>query len=170
MNQNDRQLAITTCTEHRPTDVDGPIRDKAIRLFNYLKELTELRFDVQRNCGNYEDVIWLAEIPREKECYCAAWDLHKDATFDTWIRVERRKRKRPPLPGSQGAGSHPGLMRGPVPSPGSITRRTTMKRIALVITFAAALAQQPDPEPVQRLQVPVKPRLYIDPRVREVRN
>ena len=80
---------------------DSRIRDKAIRLFNYLKELTELRFDVQRNCDNYEDVIWWAEIPREKECYCVAWDLHKESAFDAWIRVERPRRKRPPLPSAQ---------------------------------------------------------------------
>lgn len=79
----------------------SPIRDKSIRLFTYLKELTVLRSVVQRNCDSYEDVIWWAEIPREKECYCAAWDLHKDATFEAWIRVERPKRKRPPMPGSQ---------------------------------------------------------------------
>lgn len=78
------------------------IRDKSIRLFNYLKELTELRFKVQRNCEDYEDVIWWADIPTEKECYCAAWDLHKDPRIDdAWIRVERPKRKRPPTPGSQ---------------------------------------------------------------------
>ena len=61
-----------THTEAIP-EADSPIRDKAIRLFNYLEELTELRFEVQRNCGSYEEVIWWAEIPREKECYCAAW-------------------------------------------------------------------------------------------------
>jgi len=78
-----------------------PIREKSIRLFNYLKELTELRFQVERSCEKYEDVIWWADIPREKECYCAAWDLHKDAAFDAWVRVERPKRKRPPTPGPE---------------------------------------------------------------------
>lgn len=83
------------------TVANSLMRDKSIRLFTYLKELTVLRSQVQRNCDNYEDVIWWAEIPQEKECYCAAWDLHKDATFEAWIRVERPKRKRPPLPGGQ---------------------------------------------------------------------
>ena len=77
------------------------IREKSIRLFNYLKELTELRFQVQRNCENYEDVIWWADIPKEKECYCVGWELHKDPTFDAWLRVERPKRKRPPTPNAQ---------------------------------------------------------------------
>lgn len=74
------------------------LRDKAVRLFTYLKELTELRSDVRRNCDEYEQVVWWAEIPREKECYCAAWDLGRDAAYDDWLRLERPRRKRPPTP------------------------------------------------------------------------
>ena len=74
------------------------VRDKAVRLFTYLKELTELRSDVKRNCDAYDQVVWWAEIPREKECYCAAWDLGRDAAYDDWLRVERPRRKRPPTP------------------------------------------------------------------------
>ena len=75
---------------------DTLVRDKAVRLFTYLKELTELRTDVRRNCDDYDQVVWWAEIPREKECYCAAWDLGRDAPYEDWLRVERPRRKRPP--------------------------------------------------------------------------
>jgi hypothetical protein len=74
------------------------VRDKAVRLFTYLKDLTELRTDVTRNCDEYDQVVWWAEIPREKECYCAAWDLGREAAYDDWLRVERPRRKRPPTP------------------------------------------------------------------------
>jgi len=74
------------------------VRDKAVRLFTYLKELTELRSDVKRSCDEYDQVIWWTEIPREKECYCAAWDIGREAAYDDWIRVERPRRKRPPSP------------------------------------------------------------------------
>ena len=77
---------------------DALVRDRAARLFMYLKELTELRSDVRRNCDEYDQVVWWAEIPREKECYCAAWDLGRDAAYDDWLRVERPRRKRPPTP------------------------------------------------------------------------
>jgi very-short-patch-repair endonuclease len=77
---------------------DTLVRDKAVRLFTYLKELTELRSDVRRNCDEYDQVVWWAEIPREKECYCAAWDLGRDAAYDDWLRVERPRRRRPPTP------------------------------------------------------------------------
>jgi hypothetical protein len=45
-----------------------------------------------------------------------------------------------------------------------------MKRIAILLALStAALAQQPSaPEPVQRMNVPLKPKLYIDPRVHTV--
>ena len=80
---------------------DTLVRDKAVRLFTYLKELTELRTDVRRNCDDYDQVVWWAEIPREKECYCAAWDLGREAAYDDWLRVERPRRKRPPTPPPQ---------------------------------------------------------------------
>jgi hypothetical protein len=43
-----------------------------------------------------------------------------------------------------------------------------MKHIAIILALTtAALAQQPAPEPVRRLQVPVTPKLYIEPRIAE---
>ncbi len=86
---------MSTTTVETFTD-DTLVRDKAVRLFTYLKELTELRSDVRRNCDDYDQVVWWAEIPREKECYCAAWDLGRDAAYDDWLRVERPHRRRPP--------------------------------------------------------------------------
>jgi len=78
-----------------PEDV---VRARAVRLFTYLKELTELRSDVKRSCDEYDQVVWWTEIPREKECYCAAWHIGREAAYDDWIRVERPRRKRPPSP------------------------------------------------------------------------
>lgn len=77
---------------------DGLVRNRALRLFTYLKELTELRGEVKRNCDDYDQVIWWAEIPREKECYCAAWDVGGEPAYEDWLRVERPRRKRPPPP------------------------------------------------------------------------
>lgn len=93
--------AIVSPTDTLPAGKDDLLRDKALRLFSYLREVTELRFQVQRDCERYEDLIWWAELPKEKECYCVAWDLHRDPAIDAWIRVERPKRKPPPMPGSE---------------------------------------------------------------------
>lgn len=86
----------TTSTE--TTTAEDVVRDRAVRLFTYLKELTELRSDVKRSCDEYDQVVWWTEIPREKECYCAAWDIGREAVYDDWIRVDRPRRKRPPSP------------------------------------------------------------------------
>lgn len=78
--------------------LEGLVRERATRLFTYLKELTELRSEVKRNCDEYEQVMWWSEIPREKECYCAAWDLGREGAYDEWVRIERPRRKGPPNP------------------------------------------------------------------------
>jgi len=83
-----------------PVSVESVIRDRAVRLFTYLKELTELRSEVKRTCEEYEQLVWWAEIPRENECYCAFWDLGREGTYEDWIRVERPRRKRAPAPPS----------------------------------------------------------------------
>lgn len=85
-------------TSTQKTTAEDVVRDRAIRLFTYLKELTELRSEVKRSCDQYDQVVWWTEIPREKECYCAAWDIGREAAYDDWIRVERPRRKRPPSP------------------------------------------------------------------------
>ena len=82
------------------TGEDAAVRDKAVRLFKYLKELTELRSEVKRNCDEYEQVVWWAEVPRENECYCAFWDLGREGAYEDWIRIQRPRRKRPPAPTS----------------------------------------------------------------------
>jgi very-short-patch-repair endonuclease len=79
---------------------DTAVRDKAVRLFTYLKELTELRSEVKRNCEEYEQVVWWAEIPRENECYCAFWDLGREGAYEDWVRIQRPRRRRPPIPPS----------------------------------------------------------------------
>lgn len=77
---------------------ENAVRSRAVRLFTYLKELMELRSEVKRSCEEYDQVVWWAEIPREKECYCVAWDIGREAAYEDWIRVKRPRRKKPPLP------------------------------------------------------------------------
>lgn len=73
------------------------IRDHAIRLFIFLKELSELRTKTIRTLDTYEKVLWLADIPRERGCYCAAWFTdHDEELTDTWIRVHKPRLVPPP--------------------------------------------------------------------------
>jgi hypothetical protein len=49
------------------------IRDRSVRLFQYLRELVQLRYPAVYDLHDYDDVLWLADIPEEKECACAMW-------------------------------------------------------------------------------------------------
>jgi len=64
------------------------LRNKAIRLFTYLKEICQLRFVVVRDCRNYDQLLWFHDIPREPECFCIAWSGQSE-TNESWIEVRR---------------------------------------------------------------------------------
>ena len=76
-------------------DGSGVDRDRAIRLFTYLRELTEVRSPVVRDCDTYDKRLWLSDIPREPECRCAAWTGDDDVP---WLSIERPKMAAPPQP------------------------------------------------------------------------
>src|SRR5687768_7898622 len=73
-----------------------PIRDKAIRLFQYLSALAELRAKNVRDVTSYEAVFWFSELPCEKECYTPAWTGGEATDEDNWLRID--KPLRPTLP------------------------------------------------------------------------
>ncbi len=67
-----------------------PTRERAIALFRFLKELTELRSKTIRTVDQYDEVLWLADLPREAEVTCAAWGSSDDAAVtETWIEIRR---------------------------------------------------------------------------------
>lgn len=76
--------------EHENLDHGKPdeLRDKAVRLFTYLKEVCQLRFVMVRDCRNYEQLLWFNDIPREPECLCIAWSGPTE-TNESWIEVRR---------------------------------------------------------------------------------
>lgn len=71
-------------------------RDKSVRLFTYLRELTQLKTKVTTDINEYEQVIWFNDIPKEKECICVAWGPSDDETSETWLEIKKPKRKDPP--------------------------------------------------------------------------
>lgn len=61
-------------------------KDRSIRLFTFLRELSELRTKAVRSWREYEEkgqVIWLDSIPRLPKWRCAAWDPNEDS--DSWV-------------------------------------------------------------------------------------
>ena len=73
------------------------IRDRAIRLFRYLRELTELRLKTIRSLEEYEEVLWFDEIPHEVGCFCIAWPRADDEEHpEVWIEVKKPPLRHPP--------------------------------------------------------------------------
>jgi very-short-patch-repair endonuclease len=76
---------------------EGEVRDRAIRLFTFLKELTELRSKTVRSCDQYEKVLWFRVIPRNLGCHCIAWKAVPDEeASDVWVEIRQPKSLKPP--------------------------------------------------------------------------
>lgn len=66
--------------------------DKAIRLIDYLTELTRLRTKIIRDINEYQNVLWLHEIPRnQKYCFTQAWGPNEEYDQDIWIEIKKYK-------------------------------------------------------------------------------
>jgi len=70
-------------------------RDKAVRLFTYLKELCALRTTQVRNIESYDQVFWLCDLPRHKLCRSTIWRLTDPSSPDSeqhadpWIEIHK---------------------------------------------------------------------------------
>jgi hypothetical protein len=75
-------------------------RHNARDLFTFLKEFTELRMRAVRSIDQYEKVLWLSDVPREKGCFCAAWDGgdEEGQHGETWLEIGKPRLFPPPPP------------------------------------------------------------------------
>src|SRR5208282_5168102 len=74
------------------------IRDRAIRLFSYLLELTQIRIPQVRNVEKYESVRWFCGVPQEDGCYSIAVGSSVDDP-DLWLEVKKKREPGcPPIP------------------------------------------------------------------------
>lgn len=74
------------------------IKDKAGRLLTYLTELERIKSKVVRSVDDYQNVLWLSDIPVDSEyCFTQAWGKNEEYDNDTWIEI--RKYKEPFLEG-----------------------------------------------------------------------
>ncbi len=84
-----------TVEERTPHSKDAVLRDKAVRLFTYLKEFVQLRWVATRDCLNYESVLWFYEVPREQGCFSVAWGAPREDD-DVWLEVQKQSEPRCP--------------------------------------------------------------------------
>ncbi len=59
--------------KYTASNINDPARNRALRLIQYLQALADLRTKIIRDVKDYEHILWLHEIPREKECFTQAW-------------------------------------------------------------------------------------------------
>ena len=79
------------------------VREKAVQLFTYLKELSNLRTTHTKDVANYDEMLWFSDIPKEKICHCVAWELtwaqrgtEREERVDVWVVVHKPTLKSPP--------------------------------------------------------------------------
>lgn len=83
---------------NKSKDLMDKIKDKAGRLLTYLTQLERIKTKVVRNVDDYQNVLWLSDIPRDSEyCFTQAWGRNEEYENDTWIEI--RKYKEPFLEG-----------------------------------------------------------------------
>ena len=71
--------------------------DKALKLLLFLKAFNEQKL---RKRKTYKELLWMSDIPKEKECYSIIDDLDSEnIKFDKWIEIKKPKSKHhPPCP------------------------------------------------------------------------
>lgn len=66
-----------------------PTRDRAIRLFTFLRQLSELRMKTIRTIEQYESVLWFSDIPKEQGCFCIAWEPELNESGEVWLEIHK---------------------------------------------------------------------------------
>ncbi|MCL5104725.1 MAG: AAA domain-containing protein [Armatimonadetes bacterium] len=94
-------------TENQATSETGEVPEvsrQASAVFRYLSALTSLRIKKDVDLNKYASdgqVIWMSDIPRERECHTAAWGATESDISDVWLEVRKPKiTSYPPLPKS----------------------------------------------------------------------
>ncbi len=60
---------------------DSREKSKVIRLVDYLTRLASLRTKIIRDVSEYQNVLWIKDVPRQKGCFTQAWG--RDEDFDS---------------------------------------------------------------------------------------
>lgn len=74
------------------------LRDRATRLYTYLRELALLKSTVVRNVSDYEERFWFHDLPNDEAIQSILRGSASDGS-DSWVEIRRRDEpKLPPLP------------------------------------------------------------------------
>jgi len=74
-------------------------KQKAINLIDYLFWVAQLRTKSVRDYTEYENILWLSDIPQQKGCFTRAWGPDEDYDSDIWIEIRTQPEPElPPIP------------------------------------------------------------------------
>jgi very-short-patch-repair endonuclease len=76
---------------------DSDKKSKAIRLVEYLTRLASLSTKTVRDVTEYQDTLWIKDIPELKGCFTRAWDSDDESNPDVWIEVQTRREPEVPI-------------------------------------------------------------------------
>src|SRR5215467_1689808 len=79
-----------------PLAAQDDVRDRAVRLFTFLREYTQLRASTALTTDSYDEVIWLADVPGLPGCACAAVEPTRDG--EVWLEVRKPRLTPAPRP------------------------------------------------------------------------
>ncbi len=74
---------------------------QAANIFHYLNELKCLQSPQISDITQYDSILWFSDIPKDKGCYCKAWELIRDDAIgerDYWIEIYKPKLQSFPEP------------------------------------------------------------------------
>ncbi|NTU49950.1 MAG: AAA family ATPase, partial [Desulfobulbaceae bacterium] len=71
--------------------VHSPETQKVARLVDYLLRLATLRTKLIRDVAEYERVLWISNVPHERECFTQAWGRDEEHEQDEWLEVQNRR-------------------------------------------------------------------------------
>ena len=75
------------------------IRDRSLRLFRFLEQLTEMQSKAVRSLASYDQVLWINDIPQNPQyCDCVAWTGNAKRAKDYWVMVKKPPISFPPTP------------------------------------------------------------------------
>ena len=78
---------------------DKVIRDRAVSLFTFLKELALLKTKVTRDLHAYDDVVWFNDVPEYKGIFSILSGQLSDTQDGIWLEIRRQKEPpKPPIP------------------------------------------------------------------------
>ena len=75
---------------------DANFNEKVGRLIDYLEKLSSLYRNSIRDINNYEKVLWMSDVPREKFCFTQAWGRNEEYEEDVWLEVKNWSEPRLP--------------------------------------------------------------------------